>query len=499
MYVNPDHRLPPELEREIFIAACSKRSDITTLLLVAQRVRIWLEPLLYRTITLSDASTGINDTFRTTLNTKPPAFLAHAVRNIVVNLSSSAPDTILEQICTVLRACSNSAAIAINANSNAAYCVLVGCMNALAHPPRRLAVFLGELAAAVAESATATPSLFAPPPALHAFSRLTHLATLDGLHAEFCTRLPVLTHLAAPLPRRIYTDEVKLVLDACASLRFLVFLVPLRTKENSNSAENSEGEDAGEGPWREEEAFFAAEPLRDSRVVITDLRHWHDCIWEDEDPFWRVAEDFVEKKTERRVPGRFARAYIHHWTSPSDHSEAVSNPKRPWDPSESSENTACGRASVCAGLGMRLPLGLISACSSNFRRLRRDAAFFTNSPTTKWSVDTFRSNSRARKYWGTRRSVNAHLDFHVVLKLWLRSAAALSATATRAYDCNSEDSVQFTPVESPPGAALVVTQRALFQAQASTSKDPETGTRSGIKNFFWWCIENKGRARHVIA
>ncbi|KAJ6505189.1 hypothetical protein C8R45DRAFT_1209033 [Mycena sanguinolenta] len=50
-----DPRLPPELERRIFeIAALARPTRIPTLMLVAQRVKFWVEPLLYRVVFLTD-------------------------------------------------------------------------------------------------------------------------------------------------------------------------------------------------------------------------------------------------------------------------------------------------------------------------------------------------------------------------------------------------------------------------------------------------------------
>ncbi|KAJ7141965.1 hypothetical protein C8R43DRAFT_586550 [Mycena crocata] len=45
--------LPPEIERKIFeMAACSHRPCIPKLIRVAKRIRIWIEPLLYRVVTV---------------------------------------------------------------------------------------------------------------------------------------------------------------------------------------------------------------------------------------------------------------------------------------------------------------------------------------------------------------------------------------------------------------------------------------------------------------
>ncbi|KAF7378441.1 hypothetical protein MSAN_00271000 [Mycena sanguinolenta] len=52
-----DPRLPPELEHKIFeIAALARLRRVPTLMLVARRVKCWVEPLLYRVVQLYDHS-----------------------------------------------------------------------------------------------------------------------------------------------------------------------------------------------------------------------------------------------------------------------------------------------------------------------------------------------------------------------------------------------------------------------------------------------------------
>ncbi|KAJ7025804.1 hypothetical protein C8F04DRAFT_126711 [Mycena alexandri] len=79
-----DPRLPPELERQIFeTTALAHRVMIPTLLRVARRTHVWIEPLLYR-ILGPDVRRG-RDMFRVIrvfLNTKPPRFFSDAVRHL---------------------------------------------------------------------------------------------------------------------------------------------------------------------------------------------------------------------------------------------------------------------------------------------------------------------------------------------------------------------------------------------------------------------------------
>ncbi|KAF7317326.1 hypothetical protein HMN09_00468300 [Mycena chlorophos] len=73
--------LPPELERRIFEAAASAhRRTIPTLLLVAQRVSIWIEPILYRTLHIPEPRGRRYNKFLNCLSMKNPAFLASTVK-----------------------------------------------------------------------------------------------------------------------------------------------------------------------------------------------------------------------------------------------------------------------------------------------------------------------------------------------------------------------------------------------------------------------------------
>ncbi|KAJ6564449.1 hypothetical protein B0H19DRAFT_1374774 [Mycena capillaripes] len=87
--------LPEDLEREIFeISAHSRPVFIPTLMLVARRVKIWVEPLLYRTIVLQTAEDQLEgypthswDTLSIILKSTPASFFLHAVRNLYLMAS----------------------------------------------------------------------------------------------------------------------------------------------------------------------------------------------------------------------------------------------------------------------------------------------------------------------------------------------------------------------------------------------------------------------------
>ncbi|KAJ7629604.1 hypothetical protein B0H17DRAFT_545601 [Mycena rosella] len=81
-------RFPPDLEREIFeICALSRPRTIPSLMLVASRVKEWVEPLLYRIIAVSDSRNESLPPFTCdilvrTIRAKPVHFLAKYVRHL---------------------------------------------------------------------------------------------------------------------------------------------------------------------------------------------------------------------------------------------------------------------------------------------------------------------------------------------------------------------------------------------------------------------------------
>ncbi|KAJ7710615.1 hypothetical protein B0H17DRAFT_1027434 [Mycena rosella] len=89
----PGPTLPEDLEQEIFgIAAHLRPGSIPTLILVAWRVKIWVEPLLYRTIVLSPPThppidrhpVFHRDLLMNLINSKPASFLRGAVRHLLL-------------------------------------------------------------------------------------------------------------------------------------------------------------------------------------------------------------------------------------------------------------------------------------------------------------------------------------------------------------------------------------------------------------------------------
>ncbi|KAJ6480025.1 hypothetical protein C8R47DRAFT_604720 [Mycena vitilis] len=99
-------RLPPELERAIFeVAALAEPAMIQTFLRLARRVRIWIEPLLYRVIWV-DSHPHADRTYAAfdSLDSKPAGFLKNAVRHMYMDETSHFSRA---EARTLLRLCEN--------------------------------------------------------------------------------------------------------------------------------------------------------------------------------------------------------------------------------------------------------------------------------------------------------------------------------------------------------------------------------------------------------
>ncbi|KAJ7061748.1 hypothetical protein C8F01DRAFT_1369218 [Mycena amicta] len=256
-------RLPPELEHEIFaIAAFLDRSSIPDLLLVARRVHIWIEPFLYRSLTLS-----VPGQLRALLHissAKPPSFLASAVRHVVFDIvedSNSQP----EAYTSALRLCTGVTHIAVSASRDNLLSDVLAIMS-LMHIER----FAGKI-----------ENLFNRPQHLEprhpAFRFLTHLEVFDNLNSDeieaFIVSLPSLTHLATEsvLP----SERARRLLEGCPNLRVIVSLL-------------------GRG----------APPVDDPRIVLCDYTEWAEAAAPaPQRTYWDVAEEFLEKKRRGEVQG----------------------------------------------------------------------------------------------------------------------------------------------------------------------------------------------------
>ncbi|KAJ7863381.1 hypothetical protein B0H13DRAFT_2070556 [Mycena leptocephala] len=96
--------LPRELEREIFeIAAFSNRSSIPKLLLIARRVKIWIEPILYNVFVIDKLNTEDSlsaDQCNNILNSKPPSFVRDHVHHLAMVYSDHDPTLSILSKCS---------------------------------------------------------------------------------------------------------------------------------------------------------------------------------------------------------------------------------------------------------------------------------------------------------------------------------------------------------------------------------------------------------------
>ncbi|KAJ7461188.1 hypothetical protein FB451DRAFT_490354 [Mycena latifolia] len=102
---------PPELERQIFeICALSRPMSIPKLMLVAWRVREWVEPLFYRTLTIASKELEISgpngfavfsaEVVLSAIKTRPATFFRDSVRNLLLHDNFAGGFTAILSVCT---------------------------------------------------------------------------------------------------------------------------------------------------------------------------------------------------------------------------------------------------------------------------------------------------------------------------------------------------------------------------------------------------------------
>ncbi|KAJ6574343.1 hypothetical protein B0H19DRAFT_1124268 [Mycena capillaripes] len=207
--------LPHELERHIFeISAHSRPLSIPTLILVAWRVKIWVEPLLYRTIVWSRTGLDCNrlpiargNTILKAIKSKPSAFIQDNVHHLMLDGGGNARIALL----TACRAVKNlwvGAGDTLHDLFPLAEDLLL----------MRISCHLGWLFGG-----------FAPIDFTHRlFARITHLELVDYAYPVDpriwgnLTLVPHLTHLSFWEP--VFVSFFPTFLRTCHSLRVLVVL-----------------------------------------------------------------------------------------------------------------------------------------------------------------------------------------------------------------------------------------------------------------------------------
>ncbi|KAJ6568408.1 hypothetical protein DFH09DRAFT_1313856 [Mycena vulgaris] len=259
--------LPPEIEREIFEMTARFPRNAVKLVLVARRTQIWIERLIYETVTL--ANQEICDKFLRTLDSRPAQFFTDNVKSLCV------PGDI-EPLGAkqVLKACQGVVNLAIWLPLQDA--PLFPVVSSLR--PKRLSINVYALYGSKSEPDFAHPF----------FSNVTHLELVNWLdwatfmHIDYL--FPHLTHLA--LDFDCYTEGTTArIREILASCRSLVLCLGLVSDDDT--------------------MIIASDHLAgigDPRLVILSesdvLENWEASLWDGTDAsVWDFGEDIVAAKT----------------------------------------------------------------------------------------------------------------------------------------------------------------------------------------------------------
>ncbi|KAJ7657360.1 hypothetical protein DFH06DRAFT_1328172 [Mycena polygramma] len=213
-----ERALPGELEREIFeVAALSRPVVIPDLMLVAHRVKIWVESLLYRTIFIS--------------RLKPIDCLPHFTADLLLRLIKEKPDQFFarsvhrlylghafDELRVIVAACTGVTDLFIDFKVLNPGIHLLNVLNKMTSL-RRLTLEIDRLY-------DGSPVNFSDP----LFRNITHLEILDPVFNQnvavwaSITSIPNLTHLAFSDPN--FCPVLGLALNNSDQLECLVFLSP---------------------------------------------------------------------------------------------------------------------------------------------------------------------------------------------------------------------------------------------------------------------------------
>ncbi|KAJ7493001.1 hypothetical protein B0H11DRAFT_1858985 [Mycena galericulata] len=277
-----DPRLPPELEHAIFeISALSRPIAIPNLMLVAQRVKIWVEPILYQIVFLSEVEAQLVEgfpaftfeTFLQAIDRKPPEFFKYAVRHLFLGSSPYSYGEEVRMLDSILTACTGNT----NLFAWTGFAENLSALNALDS--------LHHLTVNIVNLFGWNPTgCFAQP----LFYNITHLEVLvfprehlPGAAASL-SLIPHLTHFAFGDPR--FCGGLCDVLHSCARLACIVLL--LVDPMNSDDMEAA-------GPFLEDALF----------VVISQENFKEDwargVLWGRD--YWALADAFLTARRTGKV------------------------------------------------------------------------------------------------------------------------------------------------------------------------------------------------------
>ncbi|KAJ7167100.1 hypothetical protein C8R46DRAFT_1035057 [Mycena filopes] len=259
---------PAELEREIFETAATREpSSIPRLLLVAHRVHIWLEPLLYRVVSVKQRGPIIQAILD---SRKPPVFFQNAVRHLAFPYGA----VMGPEAQRILGLCTG----VVNLACEEMYCNPSLLRSLEGMYVQRLTVYVTRLF-------ENSPVDFTH----RAFSSVTHLDMFEDSEDDDLLHLlsliptcPVLTHLGVDY--RTPRNHVLDVLAKCPQLQLLIVLWP---------------------PWGPHEyAAAKTASVLDVRFVIGT----YDNFWAEWEAgargfpdFWSRGDDFVARKRKGKI------------------------------------------------------------------------------------------------------------------------------------------------------------------------------------------------------
>ncbi|KAJ7690279.1 hypothetical protein B0H17DRAFT_1065362 [Mycena rosella] len=207
--------LPPELERQIFeICALFRPVSIPKLMLVAWRVKQWIEPILYRTVVIGALESATRDsefpvfTFDILLSAiqkNTEIFFRSTLRNLYLD------DPSVDNLPAILSACTD-------------------VENLWMAGARELSEAILSLFASLKVRhlyADAQPFCHAYPPPHPFFSQITHLElfnVVDDTTIQTLPLIPHLTHLSFNHPS--FIPHCLQILKTCPSLTVLVSITP---------------------------------------------------------------------------------------------------------------------------------------------------------------------------------------------------------------------------------------------------------------------------------
>ncbi|KAJ7230394.1 hypothetical protein GGX14DRAFT_410651 [Mycena pura] len=253
--------LPPELVCHIFEMTAQFPRNAVNLVLVSRRTQIWIERLIYDTVTLSDRE--LCSKFLRTLDSRPAQFFADNVKSLCIP-----GDIQLLEAKRVLAACQGVVNLAIWLPLHAA--PLFPCVSALR--PRRLSINVHGLYGMGREPDFTHPF----------FSKVTHLELVDWFDLTTCLTLdylaPHLTHLALDVD--VVEGATTRLRDVLASCRSLVLCLGLVTDDDT--------------------MIVASDQLAvidDPRLVILSesdvVENWEASLRGTDASVWAFAEDIV--------------------------------------------------------------------------------------------------------------------------------------------------------------------------------------------------------------